>query len=146
MVFCRKAEEYLRLSQVKCAGLMAHVTASGLAVMCLELAARCAKHPAGKVSRPQISRASHGSPPYCRRKRRVVPPPSLGREPIFVFFLYLEQSSFVKLSGLNKTAYQSSVKALECLLGVNARLGMRELAVRLCCTEALSAASEILQR
>uniref|UniRef100_A0A803XSL5 Origin recognition complex subunit 6 n=1 Tax=Meleagris gallopavo TaxID=9103 RepID=A0A803XSL5_MELGA len=114
--------------------------------MCLELAARCAKHPAGKVSRPQISRASHGSPPYCRRKRRVVPPPSLGREPIFVFFLYLEQSSFVKLSGLNKTAYQSSVKALECLLGVNARLGMRELAVRLCCTEALSAASEILQR
>ncbi|XP_052541583.1 origin recognition complex subunit 6 [Tympanuchus pallidicinctus] len=99
----RKAEEYLRLSQVKCAGLMAHVTASGLAVMCLELAARCTKHPAGK-------------------------------------------SSFVKLSGLNKTAYQSSVKALECLLGVNARLGMRELAVQLCCTEALSAASEILQR
>lgn len=62
-VFCRKAEEYLRLSQVKCAGLMAHVTASGLAVMCLELAARCAKHPAGKVSRPQTSRAPHGSLP-----------------------------------------------------------------------------------
>lgn len=69
-----------------------------------------------------------------------------GASAILVFFLYLEQSSFVKLSGLNKTAYQSSVKALECLLGVNARLGMRELAVQLCCTEALSAASEILQR
>ncbi|POI28262.1 hypothetical protein CIB84_007988 [Bambusicola thoracicus] len=99
----RKAEEYLRLSQVKCAGLMAHVTATGLAVMCLELAARCAKHPAGK-------------------------------------------SSFVKLSGLNRTAYQSSVQALECLLGLNARLGMRDLAVQFCCTEAVKAASEILQR
>lgn len=60
-VFCRKAEEYLRLSQVKCAGLTAHVTATGLAVMCLELAARCAKHPAAKVS------ASRGSLPYRRR-------------------------------------------------------------------------------
>lgn len=99
----RKAEEYLRLSQVKCAGLTAHVTATGLAVMCLELAARCAKHPAGK-------------------------------------------SSFVKLSGLNRTAYQSSMQALECLLGLNARLGMRDLAVRFCCTEAVKAASEILQR
>ncbi|XP_021263996.1 origin recognition complex subunit 6 isoform X2 [Numida meleagris] len=99
----RKAEEYLRLSQVKCTGLMTHVTATGIAVMCLELAARCAKRPADK-------------------------------------------SSFIKLSGLNKTAYQSSMKSLECLLGVNARLGMRDLAVQFCCTEAVNAASEILQR
>ncbi|XP_072202597.1 origin recognition complex subunit 6 [Excalfactoria chinensis] len=99
----RKAEEYLRLAHVKCAGLTAHVTATGLAVMCLELAARCAKMPARK-------------------------------------------NSFIRLSGLNKTAYQSSMKALECLLGVNARLGMRDLAVQLCCTEAVSAASGILQR
>ncbi|NXJ08127.1 ORC6 protein, partial [Odontophorus gujanensis] len=100
----RKAEEYLRLSHVKCSGLMAHLTATAVAVMCLELAARCTKHPAPK------------------------------------------KSSFIKLSGLNKTAYQSSVKALECLLGVNARLGMRDLAVQFCCTEAVNAASEILQR
>ncbi|OXB83990.1 UNVERIFIED_CONTAM: hypothetical protein H355_015501 [Colinus virginianus] len=99
----RKAEEYLRLAHVKCSGLMAHLTATAAAVMCLELAARCAKHPAPK-------------------------------------------SSFVKLSGLNKTAYQSSVKTLECVLGVSARLGMRDLAVQFCCTEAVNAASEILQR
>ncbi|OXB67746.1 hypothetical protein ASZ78_010348 [Callipepla squamata] len=99
----RKAEEYLRLAHVKCSALMAHLTATAAAVMCLELAARCAKHPAPK-------------------------------------------SSFVKLSGLNKTAYQSSVKTLECLLGVSARLGMRDLAVQFCCTEAVNAASEILQR
>lgn len=38
------------------------------------------------------------------------------------------------------------MQALECLLGLNARLGMRDLAVRFCCTEAVKAASEILQR
>ncbi|XP_036246075.2 origin recognition complex subunit 6 isoform X2 [Molothrus aeneus] len=99
----RKAEEYLRLSQVKCTGLMAQMTATSSAVMCLDLAASFMKQPVDKS--------------YC-----------------------------VKLSGLNKTTYQSSMKSLECLLGVNQRLGMRDLAVQFCCSEAVNTASEILQR
>ncbi|NWV07254.1 ORC6 protein, partial [Ptilonorhynchus violaceus] len=103
----RKAEEYLRLSQVKCTGLMAQMTATSSAVMCLDLAASFMKQPVDKV-RYSV---------YC-----------------------------VKLSGLNKTTYQSSMKSLECLLEVNQRLGMRDLAVQFCCTEAVNTASEILQR
>ncbi|KAM6354122.1 origin recognition complex subunit 6 isoform 3-T3 [Alca torda] len=99
----RKAEEYLRLSQVKCTGLMAQMTATSSAVMCLDLAAGFMKQP-------------------------------------------IDKSYFVKLSGLNKTTYQSSMKSLECLLEVNPRLGMRDLAVQFCCTEAVSTASKILQR
>ncbi|NXU65338.1 ORC6 protein, partial [Horornis vulcanius] len=99
----RKAEEYLRLSQVKCTGLMAQMTATSSAVMCLDLAASFMKQPVDKS--------------YC-----------------------------VKLSGLNKTSYQSSMKSLECLLEVNQRLGMRDLAVQFCCSEAVNMASEILQR
>ncbi|XP_068058749.1 origin recognition complex subunit 6 isoform X2 [Anomalospiza imberbis] len=99
----RKAEEYLRLSQVKCTGLMAQMTATSSAVMCLDLAASFMKQPVDRS--------------YC-----------------------------VKLSGLNKTTYQSSMKSLECLLGVNQRLGMRDLAVQFCCSEAVNMASEILQR
>lgn len=56
------------------------------------------------------------------------------------------QSYCVKLSGLSKTTYQSSMKSLECLLEVNQRLGMRDLAVQFCCSEAVNMASEILQR
>ncbi|NXD14629.1 ORC6 protein, partial [Nothocercus nigrocapillus] len=56
------------------------------------------------------------------------------------------KSYFVKLSGLNKTTYQSSVKSLECLLGLSSRLSMRDLAVQFCCMEAVSTASQILQR
>ncbi|XP_058530035.1 origin recognition complex subunit 6 isoform X1 [Ochotona princeps] len=41
----RKAEEYLRLSQVKCAGLSARTTETSNAVMCLDLAASCMKYP-----------------------------------------------------------------------------------------------------
>ncbi|XP_065519669.1 origin recognition complex subunit 6 [Lathamus discolor] len=99
----RKAEEYLRLSQVKCTGLMAQMSATGGAVMCLDLAATFMKQP-------------------------------------------VDKSCFVKLSGLNKTTYQSSMKSLECLLEVNPRLRMRDLAVQFCCTEAVNTASEILQR
>ncbi|KAM6380544.1 origin recognition complex subunit 6 isoform 1-T1 [Pluvialis apricaria] len=99
----RKAEEYLRLSQVKCTGLVAQMTATSSAVMCLDLAASFMKQP-------------------------------------------VDKSYFVKLSGLNKTTYQSSMKSLECLLEVNPRLGMRDLAVQFCCTEAVSTASKILQR
>ncbi|XP_023382458.1 origin recognition complex subunit 6-like [Pteropus vampyrus] len=46
----RKAEEYLRLSQVKCAGLSAHTTETSNAVMCLDLAASCMKCPLDRVS------------------------------------------------------------------------------------------------
>ncbi|XP_014797739.1 PREDICTED: origin recognition complex subunit 6 isoform X2 [Calidris pugnax] len=99
----RKAEEYLRLCQVKCTGLMAQMTATSSAVMCLDLAAAFMKLP-------------------------------------------VDKSYFVKLSGLNKTTYQSSMKSLECLLEVNPRLGMRDLAVQFCCTEAVGTASKILQR
>ncbi|NWX25403.1 ORC6 protein, partial [Notiomystis cincta] len=99
----RKAEEYLRLSQVKCTGLMAQMTATSGAVMCLDLAASFMRRPVDKS--------------YC-----------------------------VKLSGLNKTTYQSSMKSLECLLEVNQRLGMRDLAVQFGCSEAVNMASEILQR
>ncbi|XP_045628746.1 origin recognition complex subunit 6 isoform X2 [Ursus americanus] len=41
----RKAEEYLRLSQVNCNGLSAHTTETSNAVMCLDLAASCMKCP-----------------------------------------------------------------------------------------------------
>ncbi|NXF93288.1 ORC6 protein, partial [Eubucco bourcierii] len=99
----RKAEEYLRLSQVKCTGLMAQMTATSNAVICLDLAASFMKQP-------------------------------------------IDKSYFVKLSGLNKMTYQSSMKSLECLLEVNPRLGMRDLAVQFCCTEAVNTASKILQR
>ncbi|NXX83849.1 ORC6 protein, partial [Urocolius indicus] len=99
----RKAEEYLRLSQVKCTGFMAQMTATSSAVMCLDLAASFMKQP-------------------------------------------VDKGNFIKLSGLNKTTYQSSMKSLECLLEVNPRLGLRDLAVQFCCTEAVSTAAKILQR
>ncbi|NXX50329.1 ORC6 protein, partial [Tricholaema leucomelas] len=99
----RKAEEYLRLAQVKCTGLMAQMTATSSAVICLDLAASFMKQP-------------------------------------------IDKSYFVKVSGLNKMTYQSSMKSLECLLEVNPRLGMRDLAVQFCCTEAVNTASKILQR
>ncbi|GCB71219.1 origin recognition complex subunit 6 isoform X1 [Scyliorhinus torazame] len=44
----RKAEEYLRLSEVKCTGFSAHMTATSRAVMCLDLAATSLKHPLDK--------------------------------------------------------------------------------------------------
>lgn len=44
-LFYRKAEEYLRLSQVKCTGLLAQMTATSNAVMCLDLAASYMQHP-----------------------------------------------------------------------------------------------------
>lgn len=41
----RKAEEYLRLSKVKCVGLSAHSSETSNAVICLDLAASCRKCP-----------------------------------------------------------------------------------------------------
>ncbi|NXX98253.1 ORC6 protein, partial [Centropus bengalensis] len=54
--------------------------------------------------------------------------------------------AFARLSGLSRTAYRSSVKALEGLLELRPRRGVRDLAVQFCCTEAASTASRILQR
>ncbi|XP_060767877.1 origin recognition complex subunit 6 [Neoarius graeffei] len=98
----RQAEEYLRLSQVKCAGLGGS-TASSQAVICLELAATTVKFP-------------------------------------------IDKEYAVKLSGLNQKAYQSSLKAMECLLGLESSLGLRDVAVQYGCVEAVKAASQILQR
>ncbi|XP_060693674.1 origin recognition complex subunit 6 [Hemiscyllium ocellatum] len=44
----QKAEEYLRLSEVKCTGFSAHVTATSSTIMCLDLAATCLKYPLDK--------------------------------------------------------------------------------------------------
>lgn len=41
----RKAEEFLRLSQIKCTGLSAHITETNSAIMCLDRAAHCMKFP-----------------------------------------------------------------------------------------------------
>lgn len=51
VLISRKAEEYLRLSQVRCTGLAAHTTETSSAVMCLDLAASCMKCPLDRVSR-----------------------------------------------------------------------------------------------
>ncbi|ELK15348.1 origin recognition complex subunit 6 [Pteropus alecto] len=51
----RKAEEYLRLSQVKCAGLSAHTTETSNAVMCLDLAASCMKCPLDRAYLTKLS-------------------------------------------------------------------------------------------
>lgn len=45
---CSQAEEYMRLSQVKCTGL-GNSTATSKAVICLELAATALKFPLDKV-------------------------------------------------------------------------------------------------
>lgn len=57
-----------------------------------------------------------------------------------------EQEYVVKLSGLNKKAYQSSLKAVECMLGLQNSVGLRDLAVQYGCMEAVKAASQILRR
>lgn len=56
------------------------------------------------------------------------------------------QEYVVKLSGLSKKAYQSSLKAVECMLGLQKCLGLRDLAVQYGCMEAVKVASQILQR
>ncbi|XP_053305163.1 origin recognition complex subunit 6 [Spea bombifrons] len=98
-----KAEEYLRLSQLKCSGLSARATATSNAVMCLQIAATSFNHP-------------------------------------------VDKDYLVTLSGLNKKTYQSCLKTFECLLGVDSKLGLRDLAVQHGCMEAINAASKILSR
>ncbi|XP_075045320.1 origin recognition complex subunit 6 [Mixophyes fleayi] len=98
-----KAEEFLRLSQVKCAGLSALTTATSSAIMCLQLAATSLNHP-------------------------------------------VDKDYLVRLSGLNKKIYHSCLKTFECLLGVDSKLGIRDLAVQHGCMEAVNTASKILNR
>lgn len=98
-----KAEEFLRLSQVKCTGLSALTTATSSAVMCLQLAATTMNHP-------------------------------------------IDKDYLVRLSGLNKKVYLSCLKSFECLLGIDSKLSIRDLAVQYGCTEAVNTASKILNR
>ncbi|KAI1890202.1 hypothetical protein AGOR_G00171250 [Albula goreensis] len=97
-----QAEEYMRLSQVKCTGFRT-ITVTSKAVICLDLAATVMRFPVDKE--------------------------------------YL-----VKLSGLNKKMYQSSLKSMECMLGLETHLGLRELAVQYGCTDAVNASATILKR
>uniref|UniRef100_A0A8C5QZK7 Origin recognition complex subunit 6 n=1 Tax=Leptobrachium leishanense TaxID=445787 RepID=A0A8C5QZK7_9ANUR len=96
-----KAEEYLRLSHLKCSGLAA--SATGSALICLHIAAANLNQP-------------------------------------------IDKDYLITLSGLNKKSYQSCLKTYECLLGVDSKLGLRELAVQHGCVEAVNTASTILSR
>uniref|UniRef100_A0A4W5MF31 Origin recognition complex subunit 6 n=1 Tax=Hucho hucho TaxID=62062 RepID=A0A4W5MF31_9TELE len=98
----RQAEEYVRLSLVKCTGL-GNTTGTSKAVICLELAATSMKLP-------------------------------------------LDKEYTVKLSGLNKKQYQSTLKAIECMLGLESHLGLRDLAVQFGCMDAVKVATQILER
>ncbi|XP_077085250.1 origin recognition complex subunit 6 [Siphateles boraxobius] len=97
-----QAEEYMRLSQVKCVGL-GSVTATSKALICLELAATSMKCPVDKE--------------YA-----------------------------IKLSGLSPKVYSSNLKSMECMLGLQSSLGLRDLAVQYGCLEAVKVASQILER
>uniref|UniRef100_A0A8C2IJB8 Origin recognition complex subunit 6 n=1 Tax=Cyprinus carpio TaxID=7962 RepID=A0A8C2IJB8_CYPCA len=97
-----QAEEYMRLSQVKCVGL-GSVTATSKTIICLELAATSMKFP-------------------------------------------LDKEYAIKLSGLSPKVYSSNLKAVECMLGLQSNLGLRDLAVQYGCLEAVKVASQILQR
>lgn len=97
-----QAEEYMRLSQVKCVGL-GSTTATSKAVICLELAATSMKFP-------------------------------------------LDKEYAIKLSGLSPKVYSSNLKTMECMLGLQSNLGLRDLAVQFGCLEAVKVASQILQR
>ncbi|XP_064602508.1 origin recognition complex subunit 6-like [Liolophura sinensis] len=59
---------------------------------------------------------------------------------------HLDKKNLVRLSGLNKRTYLSSVKALESLLGLETAQTLKEMAVQYGCTEATSLAEEILRR
>ncbi|KAM8776528.1 origin recognition complex subunit 6 [Rhynchonycteris naso] len=61
----RKAEEYLRLSQVKCVGLSAHTTETSSAVMCLDLAASCMNCPLDRAYLTTLSGLSKKMYPSC---------------------------------------------------------------------------------
>lgn len=97
-----QAEEYMRLSQVKCGGL-GSLTTTSKAIICLELAATSLNYP-------------------------------------------IDKEYAIKLSGLNSKSYHSNLKALECMLGLQSHLGLRDLAVQYGCLDAVKVATNILQR
>ncbi|XP_048886301.1 origin recognition complex subunit 6 [Brienomyrus brachyistius] len=98
----RQAEEYFRLSQIRCTGL-GNTTVTSKTVICLELAATTMRHP-------------------------------------------LDKDYVIKLSGLNKNVYRSSLKSMECILGLESHLGLRDMAVQYGCMQAAEPAAKILQR
>ncbi|XP_069595371.1 origin recognition complex subunit 6 isoform X2 [Ranitomeya imitator] len=61
-------------------------------------------------------------------------------------FLRLSQDYLIRLSGLNRKVYLSCLRSFECLLEVDARLSLRDLAIQHGCLEAVSVASKILSR
>ncbi|XP_069824673.1 origin recognition complex subunit 6 isoform X2 [Dendropsophus ebraccatus] len=58
----------------------------------------------------------------------------------------IDKDYLVRLSGLNKKVYVSCLKTFECLLGVDSKLSIRDLAVQHGCMEAVNTASKILNR
>ncbi|MGH0131488.1 UNVERIFIED_CONTAM: hypothetical protein FKN15_077130 [Acipenser sinensis] len=60
--------------------------------------------------------------------------------------MHVSKEYVVKLSGLNKNVYQSHLKPLECMLGLETQMGIRDLAVQRGCTEAVNTAVKILPR
>ncbi|XP_075694540.1 origin recognition complex subunit 6 isoform X2 [Rhinoderma darwinii] len=58
----------------------------------------------------------------------------------------IDKDYLVRLSGLNKKVYLSCLKSFECLLGVDSKLSIRDVAVQHGCTEAINTASKILNR
>lgn len=125
----------MRLSQVKCTGL-GNSTATSKAVICLELAATALKFPLDKVGPCFVNLRSQ----------------SLYTDLEMIYSLYDIVSVFdlkeyaIKLSGLNKKLYQSNLRSMECMLGLNTNLGLRDLAVQYGCMDAVKVAGQILQR
>ncbi|KAJ8247287.1 hypothetical protein GJAV_G00244570 [Gymnothorax javanicus] len=58
----------------------------------------------------------------------------------------LDKEYAVKMSGLNKKAYLSNLKSMECMLGLESHFGLRDLAVQYGCTEAVKVATMMLRR
>ncbi|XP_064193267.1 origin recognition complex subunit 6 [Anguilla rostrata] len=58
----------------------------------------------------------------------------------------LDKEYAVKLSGLNTRTYQSNLKSMECMLGLESNLGLRDLAVQYGCPESVKAAAIMLKR
>ncbi|XP_056134219.1 origin recognition complex subunit 6 isoform X2 [Lampris incognitus] len=60
--------------------------------------------------------------------------------------LPLDKEYIIKLSGMKRKQYQSNLKTMECLLGLECQPGLRELAVQYGCTDATQLAAQILER
>ncbi|XP_073416918.1 origin recognition complex subunit 6 isoform X2 [Dendrobates tinctorius] len=58
----------------------------------------------------------------------------------------IDKDYLIRLSGLNRKVYLSCLRSFECLLEVDARLSLRDLAIQHGCLEAVSTASKILSR